>query len=132
MAVAALAIASAASAVERASGGGGSDRAQIRGAVFVGPLCGGEPGGGTRRPRCRINFRPIRARIRFVRQDESAPARSVQSGADGRFSIELPAGTYELQPLAARNTTGAGDPRRLTFTAGQVDDVIIDYDQGLR
>jgi hypothetical protein len=126
-------IAALAVAAVVASAGSGTDEARIRGAVFLGPLCGGEPRGGGEPPRsCSRNYRPLRAPIRFVRLDQRMRSRRVRSGADGRFEIELPAGVYRLDPLPARGSSGAQPPRELTLAPGEVRDVIVDYDAGKR
>ena len=52
--------------------------------------------------------RPLRARLRFVRQDHHAPEVEVRTGEDGTFTVELPPGRYEVVP---DNLTGAPYPR---------------------
>jgi hypothetical protein len=112
-----------------AAAGGSREPATVRGAVFLGPLCGNLPSSGERTP-CRRNYRPLRARIRFVRTDGPGGTRSVRSRGDGRFAVRLAAGRYRVEPAAASGSSGASGPRTLTLTEGAVADLILDSPTG--
>jgi hypothetical protein len=121
-----------ASAVAGTLGDTAPDTADVRGAVFLGPICGGEPTGDGGERRCPRKYKPLRARIRFVRLDEPRSARTVKSSRDGRFRVTLPAGRYRVDPLAARGSSGAQGSREIELRAGDVEDLIVDYDTGIR
>jgi hypothetical protein len=129
MAAAALAAAAVAFSTPGAEAGA---MGELRGATFLGPLCGGEPrDSGARRPSCRRDYRVVAARIRIVPVDPAGRSRIVRSGADGRFSAELRPGTYDIAPVRVRGTSGAPGPRRIESRAGETLDVIIDYSTGV-
>lgn len=121
-------------AANRAAGGDTVDNpAQIIGAVFLGPLCSGTPtGGGNTESDCKRDYRPVNVRLRIVRVDGDKRRRTVRSGPDGRFALQVPAGEYAIRVLPVRGAGPTGDPRQLTLEPGEVEDVIIDYDTGIR
>ena len=98
----------------------------IRGVVLVGPTC---PVERLSSP-CPPN--PIAATV-DVRDANDHEVARVHSGSDGRFQVQLAAGTYSLlgQPL-----NGNGLPRPVpvaaVVTAGRYTAVTVEYDSGIR
>jgi hypothetical protein len=98
----------------------------IQGTVTVGPTC----------PVERINSpcppRPMAATI-VIRDQVGKQVAQVRSGADGRFRVNLPPGTYSLNGLAQGN---AGLPRPAAVTATVTDGsyvaVNVQFDSGIR
>ena len=76
---------------------------------------------------------PLRARLRFVRQDRRAPEVEVRTGEDGTFAVELPRGRYEVVP---ENLAAAPYPRadRLTVEVheGEFTTITVTFDSGVR
>ena len=77
--------------------------------------------------------RPISARITVTPASGGDTMADVTSGADGRFRIPLPPGTYTLHPA---NLTGSPVPLAMPLTvsvvAGRYTTVEIPFDSGVR
>jgi len=95
----------------------------IRGEVRIGPVSPVETVGTPA-------TKPYAATL-VVRSVDEGRDVTVTSGADGRFSVDLAAGTYVIEPVqgnplpTAQPITVEVEPHR--FTA-----VVIDYDSGIR
>jgi hypothetical protein len=76
---------------------------------------------------------PLRARVVAVRTGSGAPVGAVESGADGRFRLELEPGRYEL---SGQNLTGAPVPTampvQVTVDPGAFVRVVVHFDSGIR
>jgi hypothetical protein len=98
----------------------------LQGLVEVGPTC----------PVERINSpcppHPLAATI-VIRNPQGAEVRRVQSGADGRFKVDLAAGTYTLVGLNVGNSML---PRPIqtaaTVVQGRYSAITVEYDSGIR
>src|SRR5436853_5758625 len=98
----------------------------IQGMVEVGPTC----------PVERINSpcppHPIAATI-VIRNPQGAEVTRVQSGPDGRFKVDLVAGTYSLVGLNVGNSTLPRPiPTSATVVQGRYTAITVEYDSGIR
>lgn len=106
--------------------------ATVAGTVVAAPTCPAEPAtGASFDPAC--NPAPVEDAQLVVVADDGERVASTRSDAQGRFAVEVPAGSYRLepQPLAAYPTTP--DPVEFTVNAG-IDTTLdtIVYDTGIR
>ena len=97
----------------------------IDGLVLLGPTCPVVRPGD---PNC--DDRPFEADI-DVFDAAGAPLGSVHSGADGKFSLALPAGQYHLVGRSP-NSLPRGGEVDVTVIAGQTTQVTVHYDSGIR
>jgi hypothetical protein len=98
----------------------------IQGMVQVGPTC----------PVERINSpcppHPLAATV-VVRDGAGAEVARFTSGADGRFTVDLPPGTYSLTGLTLGSTPMPRPiPTSVTVTQGTYVTVNVEYDSGIR
>jgi hypothetical protein len=100
----------------------------IRGTVVLGPTCpvGQDPGANDPVP-C---VTPYAASL-VVTDSESAVVAHVSSGADGRFTVDLPPGEYVVTP-ATSDSYPSAQPVSVVVAAGQYASVQINYDTGIR
>lgn len=98
----------------------------ITGLVTLGPMCPVEQAGQP------CPDQPYQARI-DVLDAQGTTVTSIQSDANGRFTVDLPPGDYVLHPLPPEGNIlpMAGD-LPVTVTTGQYTDVQISYDSGIR
>ncbi|HKO32107.1 MAG TPA: carboxypeptidase-like regulatory domain-containing protein, partial [Candidatus Limnocylindria bacterium] len=54
------------------------------------------------------------------------------TGDDGRFRLDLPPGTYEVQPQPVDGLMGTAPPVSVTVVMGQLAEVTVSYDTGIR
>ena len=95
----------------------------ITGMVTLGPISPvqreGEP-----------NDKPYSATI-IIKDHAGAIVTQVQSGADGRFTVNLPPGTYTLEPVNGNPLPRAGT-QDVTIQPHTFAEVTISYDTGIR
>ena len=76
---------------------------------------------------------PLQARVVVLRANTTEEVAMVETGADGRFSIPLPPGSYELY---GENLAGAPVPTAMpvavTVMAGEFSEVTVRFDSGVR
>ena len=98
----------------------------IRGMVVVGPTC----------PVERLNSpcppHPLAATV-VIRDRNDVEVARVASGSDGRFQVELAAGSYTLlgQPING-NLLPRPMPASAVVRAGSYTSVTVEYDSGIR
>ncbi len=102
-------------------------RSGISGTVTVGPMCPvvreGEP----------CPDQPYSATLVITRQGSAVEVARVTSGADGFYSVRLPAGDYTIHPLSPPGQPlPAAGPVDVTLPAGRTAIVDIPYDSGIR
>ena len=98
----------------------------ITGAVLIGPIC---PVMRVERPRPDQAF----AATLLIRDSQGRELCIVASGADGRFQVDLPPGSYEVVPVAG---SASGLPfaaaQRVAVAPGQYTELTVAYDSGIR
>jgi hypothetical protein len=98
----------------------------ITGLVLIGPMC----------PVMRADEpcpdQPFAATL-LIRDSQGRQLCTVASGDDGRFQVALPAGSYEVVPLAG-GASGLpfAAPQWVTVAPGQYTAVTVAYDSGIR
>lgn len=95
----------------------------INGLVTIGPISPVEQPGVP-------NDGPYRATIVVKNADGDAVA-TVQSGADGRFSVNLTPGAYVLEPQSSGQLPFA-QPQEVTVYPHRYTEVTVPYDSGIR
>lgn len=100
----------------------------IRGTVTAGPVCPvvSDP------PDPACADRIVQGAEIAVQDADGREVASVRSGADGRFSLRLPAGTYRFLPQPVAALLGTAPPQDVVVVADGVADVAISYDTGIR
>ena len=96
----------------------------IDGQVTLSPTCPGPQRVG------QVCERPYQATI-SVLDGQGRVVTQIQSGADGRFHLPLPPGSYTLHPESPSMLPRAAD-QVVTVSAGRFTQVTIQYDTGLR
>ena len=96
----------------------------IRGLVTIGPTCPVE------RADSPCPDRPYEATIQVLDTGGNVVT-EVRSDADGRFEVELPAGTYTLHPVTGSTPPSARD-QQVTVRQGEVTEVAVQFDSGIR
>lgn len=100
----------------------------IRGTVVLGPTCpGGQDPGANDPVPCLTAY----AASLVVTDSESAVVARIASGADGRFTVDLPPGEYVVTP-ATSDSYPSAQPVSVVVAAGQYATVEINYDTGIR
>jgi hypothetical protein len=108
------------------TGCGATVTSGITGVVLIGPMC----------PVMRLDDpcpdQPFAATL-LIRDSQGRELCTVSSGDDGRFQVDLPAGSYEVVPVAG----GASGPpfaaaQWVTVVPGQYTAVTVTYDSGIR
>jgi hypothetical protein len=57
---------------------------------------------------------------------------TVMTGPDGSFSVDLPAGSYRLQPQPVEGLMGTAPEVTFTVMVGEPTDLTVSYDTGIR
>lgn len=100
----------------------------IRGTVVLGPTCPVEQASpGTDITAC---VTPYAATLVILNAENAVVARA-ESGADGRFEVTLPPGDYVIAPEGG-DPYPIAQPLSVTVTAGQYEEVEVNYDTGIR
>jgi hypothetical protein len=101
----------------------------ISGRVVAGPTCPVE----TLPPQPRCAPRPLAATLR-IRRTGGRGSTTIRTGADGRFSLRLAAGSYVLRPLprAGSPYPRPPGPLQVQVNRGRFTSVTITYDTGIR
>jgi hypothetical protein len=103
----------------------------IRGLALLGPTC---PVGNPESPGADDPvpcLTPYAAPL-VVTDSEGAVVARTNSGADGRFQVNLPPGEYVVTPATGQNTYPIAQPVSVTVGPGAYVDVEINYDTGIR
>jgi hypothetical protein len=103
----------------------------IRGLVLLGPTCQvgnpESPGADDPVPCLTPYSSPL-----VVTDSESAVVERINSGADGRFQVDLPPGEYVVTPATGQDTYPIAQPVSVTVGPGAYVDIEINYDTGIR
>jgi hypothetical protein len=103
-------------------------RTGIAGTVTIGPTCPvvHYPPDGT------CEDRPYQADFKITRKGSLLPlSRTVSSGKDGTFNIDVPPGEYTIMPVLKAAMPHAS-PQEVTVVAGTTTQVHIMFDSGIR
>jgi len=131
--VAALVAGDTAFSQEKNGGPGAGATGLVRGNVVLAPACPGPA--RLDRPECRK--RPIETSVRVFGaatrggNADDRPLTIVTTDPSGRFRIELPAGSYRLEPVSPSRIARA-KPVEVTVSAGSTIDVELSIDSGMR
>jgi hypothetical protein len=63
---------------------------------------------------------------------ESGDRVEVTTGADGRFSFDLPAGRYQIVAQPSEGLMGTPEPVEVEAASGSIDVGVLMYDTGIR
>jgi hypothetical protein len=98
----------------------------VRGRVFIGPLCPVVQEGVP------CPDAPFEASIR-IRRESGKAVKTVRSGKDGRFRVNLAPGRYVLEPLSPNEGAPPyAAPAAVRVRAHAFTRVTISYDSGIR
>jgi len=101
----------------------------LHGIALAGPVCPVV----TDPPDPTCDDRPVVGAQIVIRNEAEADVGRVSTGDDGRFSIELPAGRYELVPQPVEGLMGTAAAIEVVVIDGQdPDEIVISYDTGIR
>lgn len=106
------------------AGGASRPDSGIRGLVLYGPTC------PVQRPGQRC-VRPFQASITIKREPAGTVVAHVRSGADGRFTARLKAGSYLLAPRNGKPYPRA-QPKTVSVRRHRFATVMIRFDSGIR
>src|SRR5689334_11294094 len=106
------------------------DQATLAGLVTIGPTCPG-PVRLDRLGQCQD--KPFAATLSIQTQDGSQEVAEVISDDQGQFSIQLDSGTYQIVPVTPPGSIlPRGVPQAVTLNPGDVVNVTVHYDSGMR
>jgi hypothetical protein len=113
-----------------AAASAGVGRSGIDGRIVVGPTCPVEH--VPPEPQCAP--RPLAATLRINPAGRRSPSWTVRSGADGRFSVRLPAGRYIVTALPRSGSPFPRPPGSFETGVhpGRFTYITITYDSGIR
>lgn len=101
----------------------------MRGIALAGPVCGVV----TDPPDPACDDRPVVGAEIVIRNEAGEAVARVSTGDDGRFSIALAAGRYELVPQPVEGLMGTAATIEVVVADGQdPDEIVISYDTGIR
>ena len=109
------------------SGAENSALSGIQGQVLIGPTCPGPVQAGSA---TQCADKPLQATFTVLNQSKQ-PVTQFETDAQGRFQVALPPGTYILQPETS-NTLPRAAGQTVTVVKGQITDVQITFDSGIR
>jgi hypothetical protein len=102
----------------------------VHGRAVAGPTCPVEPASplpGECAPRV------VAGAVLVITNAGGHEVTRVTTGADGTFTIDLPAGTYTLTPQAFHGLMGVAPPISVTVPASATAaDLVVQYDTGIR
>jgi hypothetical protein len=102
----------------------------VAGVTTAGPVC---PVARPDDPACAP--RPVAGAILVVTEPDGTEVARATSGADGRFGLHLPAGSYILVPQAVVGLMGTADPIPFSVRADGASPPVplqVEYDTGIR
>ena len=101
----------------------------VRGVALAGPTCPVV----TDPPDPACDDRPVVGAVIVVLDAAGAQVSTVVTGDDGSFSIELPAGSYQLVPQAVDGLMGTAAPMVVEVGGGAGPGLVtLSYDTGIR
>lgn len=106
----------------------GAGATGLRGVALAGPVCPVERNPPD--PGCAP--RPVAGAEITIRDAAGQVSAMIATGPDGSFLVELPAGTYTVEPVAVEGLMGTAAPVSVEVIAGRVTEVTLAYDTGIR
>jgi hypothetical protein len=100
----------------------------IDGVALAGPTCPVV----TDPPQSGCDDRPVVGATLVIVDGAGEEVATATTGDDGRFRLDLPPGTYEVQPQAVHGLMGTAPPVTATVVIGQSVEVTVSYDTGIR
>ena len=101
---------------------------RLAGIAVAGPTCPVV----TDPPQSGCDDRPVAGATLLIVDEAGDEVATATTGDDGRFRVDLPAGTYEVQPQEVDGLMGMAPPVTATVVIGQSVDVTVSYDTGIR
>ena len=101
---------------------------RLEGIAVAGPICPVV----TDPPQSGCEDRPVEGARLVIVDDEGAEVMTATTGADGRFEVELAPGTYEVQPQPVEGLMHTAEPVSAVVPIGDLVEVTISYDTGIR
>ena len=100
----------------------------VAGVAVAGPTCPVV----TDPPQSGCGDRPVAGATLVVVDQAGDEIATATTGDDGRFHLDLPPGTYEVQPHPVDGLMGTAPPVGVTVSVGQPTEVTVVYDTGIR
>jgi hypothetical protein len=101
---------------------------RVAGVAVAGPSCPVV----TDPPQSGCGDRPVAGATLVIVDDEGDEVVTATTGDDGRFGVDLPPGTYEVQPQPVDGLMGTAPPVSVMVAIGQPAEVTVSYDTGIR
>ena len=100
----------------------------VSGIAVAGPICSVV----TDPPQSGCDARPVEGADLVIVDDSGDQAATVTTGADGRFTVALPPGSYRLEPQPVAGLMGTAPEVTFTVSSGVTTDLTVSYDTGIR
>jgi Carboxypeptidase regulatory-like domain len=100
----------------------------VAGVALAGPTCPVV----TDPPESACADRPVAGATLLIVDDEGDVVATATTADDGRFRLDLPPGTYQVQPQPVDGLMGIAPPMSVTVVVGQSSEVTLSYDTGIR
>jgi hypothetical protein len=108
---------------------GGTGRVTLSGRAVAGPVCPVESASPD--PSCAD--RPVPDAELVIQDEDGTVVGRTTTDADGRFSVDLPPGSYVIVPQAVEGLMGTAPSVAVNAAAGSsLPDVTLAYDTGIR
>ena len=101
---------------------------RLAGVAMAGPTCPVV----TDPPRSGCSDRPVAGATLVIVDDAGDEIATATTDEGGRFRLDLPPGTYEVQPQPVDGLMGTAPPMSVTVVIGQSSEVTLGYDTGIR
>jgi uncharacterized surface anchored protein len=83
-------------------------------------------------PQSGCDARPVHGAELIIVDDTGDQVASLTTGRDGSFSVDLPPGSYQLEPQPVEGLMGTAPEVAFTVTAGVPSNLTVSYDTGIR
>lgn len=101
----------------------------IKGTVLLGPTCAIEASPGDNNPVPCVT--PYVATL-VILDNEGVKVKTVTSGSDGKFQVDLPPGDYVVTPDSGSDSYPVAQPQSVSVSAGVYTEIQVNYDTGIR
>jgi carboxypeptidase family protein len=100
----------------------------VSGVAVAGPICPVV----TDPPQSGCDDRPVEGADLVIVDDSGDRVATVTTGEDGSFAVDLPPGSYRLQPQPVAGLMGTAPEATFTVTTGGSAELTVSYDTGIR